>query len=158
MEHILWHDRYEEDWLRAFPLGNGRIATMVYGGPEKEILQLNEESLWSGKQMREEYSSSPEILAIPLWCAIIKPLGKSRETFWIRRRSNIIVNPWICGRRWWKLHTVRGRHNTAAGHLSTKSRMRCFTKLPPQSLLTAGSVWIGRRMPGQMRWMGKPCE
>ena len=63
MEHILWHDRYEEDWLRAFPLGNGRIATMVYGGPEKEILQLNEESLWSGKQMREEYSSSPEILA-----------------------------------------------------------------------------------------------
>lgn len=63
MEHILWHDRYEEDWLRAFPLGNGRLAAMVYGGPEIEILQMNEESLWSGRQLQEKYSSSPEILA-----------------------------------------------------------------------------------------------
>lgn len=62
MEHILWHDRYEENWLRAFPLGNGRIAAMVYGGPETEILQINEESLWSGKQLRENYNSSPEAL------------------------------------------------------------------------------------------------
>lgn len=62
MEHILWHDRYEENWLRAFPIGNGRIAAMVYGGPDREILQLNEESLWSGKQLQEQYDSSPEIL------------------------------------------------------------------------------------------------
>lgn len=58
----LWHNRYEENWLRAFPLGNGRIAAMVYGGPNAEILQINEESLWSGRQIREEYSSSPETL------------------------------------------------------------------------------------------------
>ena len=63
MEHIIWHDRYDEDWLRSFPVGNGRIAAMVYGGTNKEILQLNEESLWSGKQLRESYSSTPEILA-----------------------------------------------------------------------------------------------
>ena len=58
----LWHNRYEENWLRAFPLGNGSVAAMVYGGPNEEILQINEESLWSGRQIREEYSSSPEIL------------------------------------------------------------------------------------------------
>ena len=62
MEHFLWHDRYEENWLRAFPIGNGRIAAMVYGGPDRENLQLNEESLWSGKQLQEQYDSSPEIL------------------------------------------------------------------------------------------------
>lgn len=63
MEHILWHNRYEEDWLQAFPLGNGRVAAMVYGGPDREILQINEESLWSGRQLQEKCSSTPEILA-----------------------------------------------------------------------------------------------
>ncbi len=63
MQKILWHNRYEEDWLRAFPIGNGRVAAMVYGGPEQEILQINEESLWSGRQLKESYSSSPELLA-----------------------------------------------------------------------------------------------
>lgn len=62
MSHVLWHDQYEENWLRAFPVGNGRLAAMVYGGPQTEILQLNEESLWSGKQLQEHYDSSPEIL------------------------------------------------------------------------------------------------
>ena len=62
MTKTLWHDRYEENWLRAFPVGNGRVAAMVYGGPETEILQLNEESLWSGRQIREEYHSTPEVL------------------------------------------------------------------------------------------------
>ena len=36
---------------------------MVYGGADEEILQINEESLWSGRQIREEYSASPEVLA-----------------------------------------------------------------------------------------------
>ncbi len=62
MNKCLWHNRYEEDWLRAFPIGNGRVAAMVYGGPNEEILQINEESLWSGRQIREAYSSSPEVL------------------------------------------------------------------------------------------------
>ena len=62
MEKVLWHDRYEENWLRAFPLGNGRVGAMVYGGPDREILQINEESLWSGRQIQERYDSSPEVL------------------------------------------------------------------------------------------------
>ena len=63
MDKTLWHNRYEENWLRAFPIGNGRVAAMVYGGPDREILQINEESLWSGRQLQEKYNSSPEILA-----------------------------------------------------------------------------------------------
>ena len=62
MEHIVWHNRYERQWLRAFPLGNGRMGAMVYGDPHSELLQLNEESLWAGRKIQEQYVSSPEIL------------------------------------------------------------------------------------------------
>ena len=65
MSTKIWHDSYTENWMRAFPLGNGRIGAMVYGGPEKEIIEINEESLWSGRQMEERYHASPEALAAP---------------------------------------------------------------------------------------------
>lgn len=63
MSTCIWHNRYEEDWMRAFPLGNGRVGAMVYGGPSKEIIEINEESLWSGKQHKEVFHSTPEGLA-----------------------------------------------------------------------------------------------
>ncbi len=36
-------------WVEALPVGNGRLGAMVYGGVERERLQLNEESVWSGQ-------------------------------------------------------------------------------------------------------------
>ena len=44
----IWYDTPADDWLKALPLGNGRLAAMIYGTVEKEQIQLNEESLWSG--------------------------------------------------------------------------------------------------------------
>jgi len=35
-------------WLRALPLGNGSLGLMVFGDVNKERIQLNEESMWSG--------------------------------------------------------------------------------------------------------------
>lgn len=35
-------------WVEAFPVGNGRLGAMVFGRVDKELLQLNEETLWSG--------------------------------------------------------------------------------------------------------------
>jgi hypothetical protein len=32
-------------WSEALPVGNGRLGAMVYGRPEKELLQLNEDSV-----------------------------------------------------------------------------------------------------------------
>lgn len=63
MSTIIWHDKYKDKWECAFPLGNGRIAAMVYGNPSVEQIQINEESLWSGKQIEEEYKPSKEVLA-----------------------------------------------------------------------------------------------
>jgi alpha-L-fucosidase 2 len=35
-------------WDEALPVGNGRLAAMVFGGVAQERLQLNEETLWAG--------------------------------------------------------------------------------------------------------------
>ena len=44
----LWYDKPASNWNEALPLGNGRLGAMVFGGADKERLQLNEESLWAG--------------------------------------------------------------------------------------------------------------
>lgn len=44
----LHYDRPAEAWEEALPLGNGRIGAMVFGGPEHECFQLNEETVWGG--------------------------------------------------------------------------------------------------------------
>lgn len=35
-------------WTEAFPLGNGHIGAMVYGGIEQELISLNHDTLWTG--------------------------------------------------------------------------------------------------------------
>ena len=47
-DHLLWYLQPAKDWFEALPLGNGRLGAMVYGDPETEHLQLNEESIWGG--------------------------------------------------------------------------------------------------------------
>ncbi len=63
MSTRLWYENYNHDWMRALPLGNGRIGAMFYGNSAKETIEINEESLWSGRQLQEEYNSSPEALS-----------------------------------------------------------------------------------------------
>jgi alpha-L-fucosidase 2 len=36
------------EWVRALPVGNGRLGAMVFGGVIHERLQLNEDTLWAG--------------------------------------------------------------------------------------------------------------
>ena len=51
----LWYEHPAGDvWEEALPLGNGRLGAMVYGNPSKEILQLNEETVWSGGPSRND--------------------------------------------------------------------------------------------------------
>ncbi|MEI6900002.1 MAG: glycoside hydrolase family 95 protein, partial [Bacteroidota bacterium] len=38
----------DAEWLKALPIGNGYLGAMVFGDVNKERLQLNEKSLWSG--------------------------------------------------------------------------------------------------------------
>ncbi|MET0267515.1 MAG: glycoside hydrolase family 95 protein, partial [Duganella sp.] len=44
----LWYDKPAKDWYEALPIGNGRLGAMVFGRPAEELLQLNEQTLWTG--------------------------------------------------------------------------------------------------------------
>lgn len=47
-KYVLWYDAPAMNWNEALPIGNGSLGAMVFGYPEKERLQLNEETLWTG--------------------------------------------------------------------------------------------------------------
>ena len=44
----IWYNRPSSAWTDALPLGNGRLGAMVYGIPESDTIQLNEDTFWSG--------------------------------------------------------------------------------------------------------------
>ena len=44
----MWYDRPADEWMKALPIGNGRLGAMVYGGVFAETVALNESSVWSG--------------------------------------------------------------------------------------------------------------
>ena len=44
----LWYTSPAAEWNTALPVGNGRMGAMVFGETANEILQLNEDSIWSG--------------------------------------------------------------------------------------------------------------
>jgi hypothetical protein len=62
----LWYSHPAAHWPEALPIGNGRLGAMIYGEPEKERLQLNDITVWSGgpepsADRPEAYRHLPEI-------------------------------------------------------------------------------------------------
>ena len=47
-QHKLWYNKPANHWLEALPVGNSHLGAMVYGGTDNELIQLNEETFWSG--------------------------------------------------------------------------------------------------------------
>ena len=48
---VLWYSAPAKNWEKeALPIGNGRLGGMIFGGVEKEQIQLNEDSLWTGDE------------------------------------------------------------------------------------------------------------
>lgn len=45
---LLWYTQPASEWTEALPVGNGRLGGMIFGGVEKERIQLNEDTLWTG--------------------------------------------------------------------------------------------------------------
>jgi len=44
----LFYTNAAAKWTEALPIGNGRLGAMIFGGAEREHLQLNEATLWAG--------------------------------------------------------------------------------------------------------------
>lgn len=60
---LLWYDRPATRWLEAQPIGNGRLGAMVFGGTDKETLQLNEDTVWAGGP--HDYDNPEALAALP---------------------------------------------------------------------------------------------
>ncbi|HTM93633.1 MAG TPA: glycoside hydrolase family 95 protein [Flavisolibacter sp.] len=51
----LWYNKPSgTTWENALPIGNGRLGAMVYGNVERETIQLNEHTVWSGSPNRND--------------------------------------------------------------------------------------------------------
>src|SRR5215218_7279489 len=51
----LWYNQPAgRTWENALPIGNGRLGAMIYGNVEKETIQLNEHTVWSGSPNRND--------------------------------------------------------------------------------------------------------
>ena len=55
----IWFSHPAADWNEALPIGNGRLGAMIFGGAEKEHLELNESSVWTGEP---RWDANPEAL------------------------------------------------------------------------------------------------
>lgn len=72
----LWYSEPAKAWVEALPLGNSRLGAMVYGIPQREELQLNEETIWGGGPHRND---NPKALsALPEAQKLVFE-GKTRE-------------------------------------------------------------------------------
>jgi alpha-L-fucosidase 2 len=53
-----WKD--DPEWLKSLPLGNGSLGVMVFGDVNRERIQLNEESMWSGSPDDNDNPEAPK--------------------------------------------------------------------------------------------------
>jgi alpha-L-fucosidase 2 len=60
----LWYPKPATIWEEALPVGNGRLGAMVFGDPESELIQLNENTIWAGSPNRNDNPDALEALPI----------------------------------------------------------------------------------------------
>jgi alpha-L-fucosidase 2 len=101
----LWYEQPAAGWVEALPVGNGRLGAMVFGGTDKERIQFNEDTLWTGRprdyshpgaakhlatirkliaegeQQRAEDLAQKEFMGIPLRQFAYQPFGDLRLSF-----------------------------------------------------------------------------
>ncbi|MBK7259279.1 MAG: glycoside hydrolase family 95 protein [Ignavibacteriae bacterium] len=84
------HGQNNPEWLKALPVGNGFLGAMVFGDVNRERIQLNEKSLWSGSPQQ---SDNPN--AYPALDSIRQLLfqGKYREATDLTLRTQVCKGP-----------------------------------------------------------------
>ncbi len=57
---VLWYQQPAQAWTEALPVGNGRLGGMVFGGVDRERIQLNESSIWEGNPADRDAPAAAE--------------------------------------------------------------------------------------------------
>lgn len=81
-------------WVEALPVGNGRLGAMVYGGAVTDRIQLNEDSVWSG---RPQDADNPEALRRLPEIRRLLFAGKYAEAQKLTFESLVCRGPGTCG-------------------------------------------------------------
>lgn len=58
----LWYRKPAREWVEALPFGNGRFGGMVFGGVERERIQLNDDTIWSGAPYDPANPEAPDAI------------------------------------------------------------------------------------------------
>ncbi|MFQ6130726.1 MAG: glycoside hydrolase N-terminal domain-containing protein [Armatimonadota bacterium] len=58
----LWYHQPARRWVEALPIGNGRLGAMVFGGVERERIQLNEDTVWTGHPIERDKPDAAKYL------------------------------------------------------------------------------------------------
>lgn len=61
-DYKIWYQQPAATWNEALPIGNGRLAAMVFGNPIAEQLQLNEETIWTGRPHNNVVESHSQVI------------------------------------------------------------------------------------------------
>ena len=59
---VLWYRRPAAKWTEALAVGNGRLGAMVFGQVDEERIQLNVDSLWTGRPVDRAKPGARETL------------------------------------------------------------------------------------------------
>ena len=110
----LWYDTPAQNWNEALPIGNGRLGAMVFGGTDKEQLQLNENTLYSG----EPSVTFKDIRVTPEMKAKVVGLMKAGQ---YKQASDLICKHWLgrlhqCYQPFADLYITDNRQGKATGY------------------------------------------
>lgn len=58
----LWYPRPAREWLESLPFGNGRLGGTVFGGVDRERIQLSQDTIWSGGPYDPANPAAPDAI------------------------------------------------------------------------------------------------
>ena len=59
----LWFTNAATKWVEALPVGNGKLAAMIFGGVANEQIQFNEDTIWTGQPHDYSHPGASNYLA-----------------------------------------------------------------------------------------------
>lgn len=147
---LLWYHAPAKIWNDALPVGNGRLGAMVFGNPEEERIQFNEETYWSGGPYTSVVKGGAKMLPKvqqlvfeEKWEEAQKLFGRYQMGYPIEQQKyqpmgNVVLQFDKDGkfdnyRRWLDLKTgITGVEYTANG---VKYKREVFSSIPDQAVV-----------------------
>lgn len=85
----LWYNEPAANWNEAFPIGNGHSGAMIFGDANKELIQLNENTLYSGEPsvIFKDITITPE--------SFDQVVSLLKEEKYTEAYENIVAKQWL---------------------------------------------------------------